>query len=97
MQRICHPPAPSGNRTLTTQHAVQISSGSEITEHLPTSVELSAGACQLSGRASCGLMNLPFPLSSRLNGRFCAEVVSSRSYGAWTFILLHAEHENVML
>ncbi len=64
MQRICHPPAPSGNRTLTTQHAVQISSGSEITEHLPTSVELSAGARQLSGPASCSLMNLPFPFQA---------------------------------
>lgn len=62
MQRIRHPSAPSGNRILTTtEHAVQISSGSEITEHLPTSVELSAGARQLSGAASCGLMKLPFP------------------------------------
>lgn len=41
---ICHPA--SGNRTLTTQQAVQISSGSEITEHLPTSVERSMRARQ---------------------------------------------------
>lgn len=64
MQRIRHPPAPNGNRTLTTQHAVQISSGSEITEHLPTSVELSAAACQLSGPASCSLMHLLFPFQA---------------------------------
>lgn len=46
------PSAPSRNRNLTTQHAVQISSGLEITEHLLASVELSAGACQCSGPAS---------------------------------------------
>lgn len=65
MQRICHPPASSGNRSLTTQHAVQISSRSETTEHLLTAVELPAGACQLSGPASCRLMNFPFRLAKQ--------------------------------
>lgn len=51
-------PAPNRSRALTAQHAVQISSGSEITEHLSTSVELFAGARQLSGPASCRLTSL---------------------------------------
>lgn len=50
------PPALHGNGPLATQHAAQISSGSEITEHRPTSVELSAGTGQHSGPASCRLI-----------------------------------------
>lgn len=58
------PSAPSRNRNLTTQHAVQISSGLEITEHLLASVELSAGACQCSGPASWWLMSPQFPFQA---------------------------------
>lgn len=76
MQRICHPPASNGNRSPATQHAAEISSGLETTEHLPDPVELCAGACQLSGPASCSLMNphSPFKLAEQtfLYGRrFC--------------------------
>lgn len=52
------PPQPqSGNRRLTAQHAVQISSGSENVS--PPGVEASAGACQLPGPSSCTLMSFP--------------------------------------
>lgn len=92
MQRIRHPTAPSGNRILTTEHAVQISSGSEITEHLPTSVELTAGARQRSGAASCGLMKLPFPFFKQPKQTSRPKVVSSLSHRRWMFSFLHTEH-----
>lgn len=74
MQRICHPPASNGNRSPATQHAAEISSGLETTEHLPS--PSGTRACQLPGPASCSLMNphSPFKLAEQtfLYGRrFC--------------------------
>lgn len=76
MQQICHllpppvPPVPqprSGNRRLTAQHAVQISSGSENVSQ--PGVEASAGACQLPGPSSCTLMSFPSEPSEQISQR----------------------------